>query len=201
MSWTCYSCGTKNPNKADACENCGGNVAAPRSFYVHWIFGGAAFFFVTYLIGAFLGGTLVEVKVAPTDAQVLATAKAQGVTAKTMLDLKPEESKAAKSAVVAKAKADTSPIVMNLIYWFLPFILFIVCGAVVGFVSDGKTIIEAGIGSVIGQIGGSLLLSYAFETDIGWITLIIGLVIGCGLAVLGAWLGEAFQDRRERAVV
>ncbi len=201
MSWICYTCETQNPNNLDACKKCGGNTAAPKNFYLHWVFGGAVFFLVTYLAGIFIGGTLIEVKVAPTDAQILSTAKEQGAEAKSILELEPEQATAAKKTLIAKAKAETSAIILGLIYWFLPFVLFIVCGVIVGFVSDGKTIIEAGIGSVIGQIGGFLLLVYVFEAETSWIALIVGVVVGCGLAILGSWLGEILQDRRERAIV
>ncbi len=200
MPWKCYSCETKNPNSRDECKNCGGNVAAPRSFYIHWVFGGGIFFLVTYLVGIFVGGTLVEVAVAPADAEVFAIAKAKGATASSILELKPEELKAARKAVVAKGKAAMSPLVRNLLLWFLPVILFVVCGAIVGFVSDGKTILEAGFGSVIGQVVGFLLLTYLFNAGGSWMAVIVGIVPGFGLAMLGAWAGEILQDRRERAV-
>lgn len=200
MAWTCYSCGTKNSNKDDTCTKCGGNVAAPRSFYIHWIFGGAAFFFITYVTGVFIGGTLVEVSVSPEEAEVLAVAKSMGFSAKSALELKPEEAKAAKKQVTDKARAEMSPVLRNLLYWFIPFLLFIVCGAIVGFVSDGKTILESGIGSAVGQIGGFAVLIYGLGYELSVLTLFVGLVIGFGLAMVGAWLGENLQDRRERAV-
>ncbi len=198
MSWTCYSCETKNPNSADACSKCGGNVAAPSNFYLQWVFGGAAFFFVTYLAGVFIGGTLVEFKVSPSDPEIFAMAKTQGAEVGSVMELKPDQAKAAKATLVAKAKAEMSPFMMYFTYWFISFLLFIVCGAIVGFVSDGRTVIEAGLGSVIGQISGFLVLVYGLETEMSWAALIVGLVIGAGLAILGAWLGEAIQERRER---
>lgn len=200
MAWTCYSCGTKNKNSAEECTNCGGTVAAPSSFYAHWIFGGAFVFFLAYIIGVFLGGTLVEVAVAPSDAEVLAVAKANGATVNTVLELKPDESKAAKAVVVEKGKAAMSPVLKNLLYWVLPFLLFIVCGGIVGFISDGKTILEAAIGSLVGQVIGFLVLKYGLGNAIGLIPLVVGLIVGFGLAMLGAWLGENYQDRKERAV-
>jgi hypothetical protein len=198
MPWRCYSCGTKNPNKSDTCEACGGNVAAPRSFYLHWVLGGAAFFLVTYLVGTFIGGTLVELSVTPDDATILAAARANGVKAESAMALKPEEAKEARDAIIAKAKLGMSPAARYFLHWFLPAILFAVCGAIVGFVSDGRTIVEAGLGSIVGQAVGFILMVHAFGHEIGWISLVIGLAVGCGLAVFGAWLGEGLQDRRER---
>ncbi len=200
MAWTCYSCGTKNSNKADACSKCGGNTAAPSSFYIQWVFGGAVFFLVTYLAGVFIGGTLVEVQVTPSDTEILAKAKAQGAEAKSALELQPEQAKKAKKTLIAEAKAEMSPFKMYFTYWFIAFITFIVCGGIVGFVSDGKTIIEAGIGSIIGQLAGFAILVYGLDIAMSWTALIVGLVIGCALAIFGAWAGEKLQDARERAV-
>ena len=202
MAWSCYSCGTKNSNKEDTCSNCGGNVAAPRSFYVHWIFGGMIFFLVAYVVGAFVGGTLVEVVVSPDEAEILKMAKVEEGEEKpdTTMKLKPEVLKAAKEAAINKAKKNMSPVLKNLLRWFIPIILFFIFGALVGFVSDGKTIWEAAIGSILGQLGGFLLLHYVFGSSIGWLSLGVGIVPGFGLAMIGAWLGEAWQDARERAV-
>ena len=60
MGWSCYSCGTKNPNSADECQKCGGTVAAPSNFYIGWVFGGAIFFLVVYIAGTLAGGVLVD---------------------------------------------------------------------------------------------------------------------------------------------
>lgn len=202
MAWTCYTCGTKISNKEDTCPKCGGNTAAPQSFYIHWIFGGMLFFLVAYVVGAFVGGTLVEVYVSPSESEILKKAKVKEGEEKpdSIMKLKPEVLKAAKEAAINKAKAKMSPVLRNLIQWFLPMILFFVFGALVGFVSDGKTIWEAAIGSILGQVGGFLLLHYVFDVGIGWLNMGIGIVPGFGLAMLGAWFGEAWQDRRERAV-
>ena len=82
MPWRCYTCGTKNPNSADTCKECGGNVAAPSKFYLHWVFGSAVFFFVVYMAGTFFGGTLLEVAATPTDSEVMSHAKAAGAKGK-----------------------------------------------------------------------------------------------------------------------
>ncbi len=198
MPWKCYNCGTKNLNSEDACSNCGGNVAAPKSFYIHWVFGGAAFFLVVYIIGVFVGGTLVELAAAPTEADVLAAAKAADPKVENIKTLKPEALDKAEAAALAKTKSEMSPIFKQLTFWFLPFILFMVCGVIVGFVSDGKTIIEAAIGSVIGQVGGFMILVYAFSQDMSYLALGIGVLPGFGLAMLGAFFGEILQDRKER---
>ncbi len=201
MAWACYSCGTKNSNSLDACQKCGGNVAAPRNFYLHWVFGGAAFFLITYLLGVFVGGVLVEISVAPEENAVYDTAKKMGlgVGANSAMELKPDEAKAAKEKLIAKGKERMPPVKRHLLQWFLPAILFIGCGILVGFVSDGKTIIEAGFGSVVGQVLGFVLLVYGFSSDLNWLAVVIGVVPGFGLAMVGAWLGEIWQDRRERA--
>ncbi|MFO8071824.1 MAG: hypothetical protein R6V85_08110 [Polyangia bacterium] len=203
MAWTCYSCGTKNPNSADQCQSCGGTVAAPRSFYVHWIFGGAVFFFVTYLAGTLAGGTLVEFAVSPSDAAVLARVNAdleKGMDPYDNIDtVEAEKKAAARAAVVTKARDALNPIINASLYWVLPALLFIICGIIVGFVSDGKTVLEAGFGSIVGQAGGFLLHHFVFGTGLPWLVLAIGIVPGFGLGVLGAWLGEIIQDRKEQA--
>ena len=203
MAWTCYSCGTKNPNSADQCQKCGGTVAAPRSFYIIWIFGGAVFFFITYLAGVLAGGVLVESVVAPEGDAVLAEVNAglgEKVDPFGSLDtVPPDKTAAAKASLIARAKAEMSPALRGVLQWLFPVLLFIISGAIVGFVSDGNTILEAGLGSMVGQAGAFLLLMYVFENDLGWLALGIGIVPGFGLGVLGAWLGEVFQERKERA--
>jgi len=203
MAWKCYSCGTNNPNDADVCQKCGGTVAAPKSFYVHWIFGGAVFFFIVYLAGTMAGGVLVEAYVAPSKDAILAEANLLKKDAepeiKTLDSIKPDERAAAKASAVAKAKEKTSAVIQGVLFWIFPAILFILCGAMVGFISDGKTIIEAGIASVAGQVGGFALHAYLLDTGFQWMVLAIGVVPGFALGFLGAWLGEIMQDRKERA--
>jgi len=199
MAWVCYSCGTKNPNSLDTCKSCGGNTAAPSSFYFHWVFGGMVIFFLMYLIGTFVGGTLIEVMVSPTDEQVVAEAAAQGHKVKSAMELEPDQASAAKTAVVARGKEAMSSAVYGAVLWALPLLLFLVGGIIMGFMSDGKTIVEAGIGATLGQVGGFMLQKKVFGNDYGWLALIIGVVIGICLAIVGAWLGEILQERRERA--
>ncbi len=200
MSWTCYSCSHVNPNSADTCQECGGTVAAPRNFYIQWVFGGALFFLVTYILGTFVGATLIEFMVAPAEPEVLVQAQTMGVQAKTMNDLQPAEVESAKLALILSAKQQMSPFLSGLVYWFLPTLLFVLCGAIVGFISDGKTIWEAALGSAIGQSAGFAILRYAFDAEISWLALAVGLPIGFALAILGAWQGEKIQERREQAV-
>jgi hypothetical protein len=205
MGWSCYSCGTKNPNSADQCQKCGGTVAAPRSFYIGWIFGGGMFFLVTYIAGTLAGGVLVEFVASPENEDILAYANAnkqEGETdAKSVEHLanEPERLAAAKAAVIERNKSKLSSFTKGLVYWCLPVVLFVICGIIVGFVSDGRTVIEAGLGSVVGQGVGWVLHVYAFETGLPWLALAVGIVPGFGLGVLGAWLGEVLQERKERA--
>jgi hypothetical protein len=203
MAWSCYSCQTKIPNSVDQCPKCGGTVAAPRSFYLQWVFGGAIFFFITYLAGTLAGGTLVAFAATPDDAVVLEQVNAsleQGAsTYKSIETVEPDKLAAAKAVVVLRAQEQMSKVVYGLLFWVLPALLFVICGIIVGFVSDGKTIIEAGLGSIIGQLGGIFLFSYITDSSLSWLVLAIGIAPGFGLAVLGAWLGEIIQDRKEAA--
>ncbi|HUT77922.1 MAG TPA: hypothetical protein VM285_09565 [Polyangia bacterium] len=203
MAWTCYSCGIKNTNSADQCVKCGGTVAAPRSFYIQWVFGGAIFFFVVYLAGVLAGGVLVEATVAPESAQILVEVNsnlAGDTKAYPSIEVvEPEKVAGAKAALIARAKAEMSPVVRIMLAWLLPALLFVICGIIVGFVSDGKTVLEAGFGSILGQAGGFAVVEYVIESHLGLLVLGVGVVPGFALAVLGAWLGEIFQDRKERA--
>jgi len=203
MSWTCYNCSEKIPNSADVCPKCGGTVAAPSSFYVHWIFGAAAFFFIFYLTGTLAGGVIIESVAKPEDSAVLAAANAargeETPQFSSLADLEADQITAAKAIATQKSKEQMSPIIKGLLFWIFPVVLFVLCGIIVGFVSDGKTIIEAGAGSILGQIGGFMLLKYSFDNDLGMVTLIVGSIIGAGLGFLGAWLGEIIQENKERA--
>jgi len=204
MTWACYSCGTKNPNSADQCQKCGGTVAAPRSFYVGWIFGGGIFFLVFYLAGTLAGGVLVEFAAAAEDADIVSYANDNRKEDESKIDKieqlgnEPERFAAAKAAVIERNKAALSKFVKELIYWCLPALLFVICGIIVGFVSDGRTVLEAGLGSVVGQVLGWVLHVFVLDTGMPWLLLAIGIVPGFGLGMLGAWLGEWIQERKER---
>ncbi len=203
MAWTCYSCGVKNPKTADVCQKCGGSVAAPANFYVQWIFGGAVFFLIFYITGTFAGGVLIESVAVPENSAVLAeinaARKADVPEYKSLETAEPEMLTAAKAVVTEKNKAKMSGLFKGVLYWCFPVVLFVLCGIIVGFISDGKTILEPGIGSILGQAGGVALHMYVFDSDLTWMVMAIGVVPGFGLAALGAWLGEIIQDRRERA--
>ncbi len=81
-----------------------------------------------------------------------------------------------------------------------PALLFVVCGIVVGFASDGVTILEAGLGSVLGQgLAVSVFVLFMDDFPIGWLDFIFGALPGAGLAILGAWIGEKIQLRKEQA--
>lgn len=202
MAWTCYSCGAKNPDSADTCKSCGGTTAAPRSFYLPWVFGGALFFLITYSVGSIVGATLLEFAASPEEAAIVEEAKvlcaAKEVDFDNLMTLKPSDLAEAKAAAVAKKKAQIPAVLRGLLLWMLPALLFVLCGAIVGFISDGKTIWEAGIGSLLGQIGGFFALKMGLGYDLGWLVLGVGLAVGFGLAVAGAILGEKVQEIKER---
>ena len=76
----------------------------------------------------------------------------------------------------------------KLIQWTLPVILFIICGIIVGFISDGVTIIEAGIGSVLGQLLAVVLIVYVFKTgSTSWLAFAIGAVPGARNSRISPW--------------
>ena len=172
MAWTCYSCGTKNPKSADVCTSCGGTVAAPSSFYIHWIFGGAVFFFVFYMAGTLAGGVPRRGGGQPGRRDGAGGGQRgpeDGSAPWDSIDaVDPDAKTAARAVATEKAKAALSPALKGVLYWILPVVLFVLCGIIVGFISDGKTVFEPGIGSVLGQVGGFLLHMYVFETSTSW---------------------------------
>jgi hypothetical protein len=203
MAWTCYSCGTKNNNSADQCVKCGGTVAAPRSFYLQWVFGGAVFFLIFYLAGVLAGGVLVETMAAPDSPAILTEVNAHladGAKPYASIEVvEPEKAAGAKATLIARSKAGMSLPLRLSLNWLLPVLLFVICGIIVGFVSDGRTVLEAGFGSILGQAGGFAVVKYVIGVDLDLMVIAIGVVPGFGLAVLGAWLGEVLQERKERA--
>ena len=64
--------------------------------------------------------------------------------------------------------------------------------------SDGRVIIEVGIGSALGQLMGYGIERLALGRDVG--TTAIGIVVAIGVlvALLGAWVGETLQGKGER---
>ncbi len=199
MYWTCSSCKTKNPENASACGKCGSKTNAPHKFYASWIVGGGVLFFIVYFVGTFIGGTLVAFSVEPTDAEVLSAAKEQGAEAKEYLNLKPDVRDKAKEAAIAKKKSEMSIIVHSVLLWFIPFLAFPFCGVMVGFISEGRTIIEAALASVVGQGVGFVVMRFMYNVDIHFAELVVGVVLGFVLAGAGSYVGEAVQEKRERA--
>lgn len=92
-----------------------------------------------------------------------------------------------------------SPVYQNIVLRILPAILFVVCGMLVGFASEGITILEAGLGAILGQgIAVAVFVYVVDASPIGWRDFFFGALPGALLAILGAWLGEKFQFRKER---
>ncbi len=199
MYWTCKSCGTKNPENAKACGKCGGTTDAPRKFYAGSIFGAAVVFILMYVVGTSVGGTLVAFSLEPTDEQVLAMAKTQGSEEVSLMKIGPEDQDKAREAALEKARDQMSSIVRIVLFWFFPLILFPVIGAAVGFISQGRTVLEAAIGSVVGQVIGFLGMRFMYKVMIHPIELGAGLVVGFLVVAAGAYVGEAIQEKRERA--
>lgn len=204
MSWKCYSCGEENANEDAVCKSCGNTVAAPKNFYSIWILGAALFFMIFFMAGTMAGGVLVEAIATPSSDSILKIANDQRdqKTEKfdTLLQLKPEQMTAAKAVAISQAKAKLPPVVVGMVQWFFPAILFILCGLIVGFISDGYTIIEPGIGSIIGMFASGALMIFVFKSEaVSWVALGIAAVPGAGLGIFGAWLGEIIQDKKDRA--
>ncbi len=201
MYWTCEKCETKNPENSLACGKCGAKSTAKHKFYASWITGSAIVFLIAYFIGAFFGGTLVAFSIEPVDEQVLAMAKSQGVEAEKLENLKPDQRDKAKAAAIEKARAEMSGLVRAVLFWFLLILLYPLGGVVVGYVSEGRTILEVAIGSVVGQGVGFAAMRFMYGVDISWVELIVGLVVGFVLSGVGAYVGEAVQEKRERVAL
>ena len=204
MAWKCYSCGTDNSNKDAVCTKCGNTVAAPRRFYSNWIWGAALFFFIFYLAGTMAGGVIVEAVAAPNEATLLRLSNQLGMqdgkTYKNLLQVEPERLAAARAVGIHYNKKAMSPALKLALQWTLPVILFIICGLIVGFISDGYTIIEPGLGSIIGHAGAVALIIYGIESPVtSWLAYAVGVLPGAGLGILGAWIGEKIQDKKDRA--
>jgi hypothetical protein len=198
MAWTCQKCGTKNPTNALKCGKCGSSVPEKPKLSLAWVFGGGVLFFIAYLVGTFLGGTMVAMSYEPTDDQIFAAAKELGSEAKAIDRLSPPERKAARDAALVKTKAEMSAIVRIVLAWFIPLLIFPVAGAIVGFVSEGRTVTEAALAACIGQPLGFVVMRFGYGADIHWLEVVVGVVVGFFVAGVGAYIGEAVQEKRER---
>ena len=203
MYWTC-SCGTKNPENSIKCGKCSKPSPAPKKFYAGIIITGAVVFAMIYGLGIMIGGTLVAFSVTPTNEDILVQAKIIGEErglkfVATINDLEKEDQPLAEKAAVEKATKDMSLLVRSILLWIVPFLLFPIIGIAVGFISEGRTILEGAIAATAGQIIGFLAGKFAFHVDIHIIELLVGLVVGFLLVAAGAYMGEAIQEKRERA--
>jgi len=203
MYWTC-SCGTKNPENSVKCGKCSKPSPSPKKFYAGIIVIGGIVFALVYGVGIMIGGTLVAFSVTPTNEAILAQAKIIGAerglkTVATINDLEKEDQPLAEKAAVEKATKDMSLLVHSILFWIMPFLLFPIIGIVVGFVSQGRTVLEGAIAGTAGQVLGFLGCKFGYHVDIHIIELLVGLVVGFFLVAAGAYVGEALQEKRERA--
>jgi hypothetical protein len=198
MAWTCKSCGSRNPANALKCGKCGGKDPAPRKISPSWIIGAGVFFFLAYVIGTFLGGMMLAMSVEPSEEDVMAAAGELKIEAKTIEQMAPADQQRAREEALVTAQKSMAKPVKAVLFWFLPLLIIPLGALVVGFVSEGRTVIEAAIGSVVGQVIGFLGMRFGYGLDIHWIELAVGLVVGFLVAGAGAYIGEAVQEKRER---
>ena len=206
MYWRC-KCGHKNPENARVCNKCNSTESAPKPVYWGAIISSSIVFFLVYIASVSAGGTIVIFSIDPTADQVLAQAKAMGMKTenneelKTIFDLKPPQKQKAEAKAIEKARAAMSPIVRTTLYWIIPFLMFPVFGVIFGFSTAGRTIIEVAIGSVVGQAGGFALLKFSNGVSLSYLELGIGIVAAFAVVAAGEYIGETFQEKKERAVL
>jgi hypothetical protein len=198
MPWTCQKCGTRNPTNALKCGKCESPIPVKPKLSMAWALGGAVLFFIAYLVGIFLGGTLVAMTNEPSEAEIMVAAAELKIEAKSIDKMSPKDLAAAEDAARVKTKASMSPVLRAVLFWFIPLVIFPVAGAIVGFVSEGRTVVEAAIASVIGQPIGFVVMRFGYGAEIHWLEVVIGVVIGFFVSGVGAYIGEAVQEKRER---
>ena len=120
---------------------------------------------------------------------------------KSLYDLQPKQREEAEAKTTDKARANLSVIVRSVLFWIAPVILFGLLGTLVGFSTAGRTIFEAAIGSAVGQTLAFLFLRFGNDVFISYIELGAGIVGGVIIAGIGAYVGEAIQEKRERATL
>lgn len=198
MPWTCQKCGTSNPTNAIKCGKCSAPIPTKPKLSLAWVFGGSVLFFLAYMIGTFLGGVLESASYEPSDDEILAAAAELKIEAKTLDKMGPQDQKAAKEKAKEKSRKTANKVVTSILFWIVPLIIFPVAGAIVGFVSEGRTVIEAALASVIGQPIGFVVMRFGYGAEIHWLAVIIGIIVGFVVAGIGAYVGEAVQEKRER---
>ncbi|HUT78728.1 MAG TPA: Ran-binding zinc finger domain-containing protein [Polyangia bacterium] len=201
MAWTCKSCGTKNPTNALKCGKCGGKDPAPRKISTSWIVGGGVFFFIAYVVGTFLGGTMLAVAVEPNNDDLMTAGGKLGIEAKTVEQMAPVDQRRARDEAIVELQKGMAKPVRAVLFWFLTLLIIPLGALVVGFVSEGRTVVEAAVGSLFGQGIGFVVMRFGYGMDIHWIELAVGLVVGFFIAAAGAYVGEAVQEKREREVL
>jgi hypothetical protein len=200
MSRQCPQRETHDPVARDARrDSYGKKRVMSRKFHFNWVMGSALFFLVVYAAGTFFGSTLIDVAVTPTDKEIVSVANEKGAGAESIVDLSPKQRAAAKATAVDRTKSSMSEGTAHLIYWFLTIILIFFCGGIVGFVSNGRTILEVGIGAALGLLTGYGVERFALDRDVGTTAIGIIVAIGVSVALLGAWIGEVLQGNEERS--
>lgn len=201
MSWDCNSCGTQNSSDQEVCSKCGSRKGEPpRRFYKRWLFRATFLFTVFYLAGTTLGGLIIATIATPNEAEMLFKAnkyRDPGTPEfKSLEELNSDEQTAAKAMARAMKIENMHWWSKPMIQWLLMAFLFVVCGALVGYMADGTTIWEAGLGSLFGQALGLLLVEYLLHAHLtSWLIFGFGTVPGVALAAAGAWWGENRKKR------
>jgi hypothetical protein len=204
MYWRC-SCGHKNPENARACGKCKSTESVKKTFHFRAILSASIVFFVVYVAGVFAGGTILIFSVEPTSDQILAQAKALGMKTeykeevKSIFDLKPKQKEEAQAKASENARASMSVVVRNILQWITPFLLFPIFGFIFGYSTTARTIIEVTLGSVVGQGVGFAFLKFGTGMSLSYLELGIGVAMAFVIVALGEYIGETFQEKKERA--
>ena len=134
----------------------------------------------------------------PSEEQIFQASKDMGVKAESIHKLTSPQRKDARELAIEKATEEMSGVVRLVLQWFIVLLMFPIAGAIIGYISEGRTIIEAAFASLVGQVLGFLLMKYAYGLNASFIELGVGVVVGFGLSAAGAYVGEAVQEKRER---
>ncbi len=206
MYWRC-ECGHKNPENSSSCGKCKSNENAKKKFHYGALVSASIVFAMVYVAGISVGGTLLIFSARPTSDQVLAEANALGFKnqynepMKSIYDLKGEQKDKAEASAIAKEQAAMSGVMRNILYWIVPFLMFPLFGLILGYTTTGRTVIEAALGSIVGQGAGFAILKFGNGEPLTYLVLGIGVAVAFVVVMLGETIGETFQEKKERAVL